>query len=214
MTFQLNRFFNKVYYWNMKLAIAIFFVSLQLYTVNLYADKYDNIIQNDSNNVKSEKYKNSIFIELLGVGYELWSINYEGTFLNTENYTMNFRFGTNFTYTLSKPMFYLTFPVLINFNIKLNKRIYYEIEGGYLLHTRYLIGSTGFRYQSKDGFLIKIDFILQYNTSNKFYNIEFNSGHNTYFNAWFGLSFGKRFGKGKKSLFHNIVEFQENYYKN
>ncbi|OFX31877.1 MAG: hypothetical protein A2X08_13285 [Bacteroidetes bacterium GWA2_32_17] len=134
--------------------------------------------------------KNSIYFEFLGAGYEFGSFNYERRIFNRNYFSITSRAGLNIMLTYTTPMFYLSFPVLLNGQFKISNVVSYEVGGGFLLNAGYLVGNTGFRFLGKRGFLFKVNFTPQYTIGNK---TVFGFGTNPNYNLWFGISIGKSF---------------------
>ncbi len=149
------------------------------------------------NNTDSTKYRemprNSIYFEVLGSGY-FESFNYESTIYHNSIFYLTQREGISIFPSSNG---FVSFPFLLNGNLQLNDYFYFEIGAGarFALNDLFssdLIGSTGFRYVGRSGFLLRINWTPQ------IYpliagGIGFGKGNN--FEPWFGLSIGYSFGK-------------------
>ena len=193
-----------------KICLLFIFTFLQLQNTCLFAENYSNSKKPENKNtIDRDSLKKSIYMEFLGCGYYLTSVNFESVMFSHSSFSLTGRVGLSAGPTFSKPFLVISIPVLINGQFKINKAISYEIGAGYLFVADYVFVNTGFRILAKNGFLLKINFTPQYRFNNSqlfFY------GHRLDYTPWFGISIGKSFGKGQ--LFKKIGDFQRDYYEN
>lgn len=161
-------------------------------------EKNTSVFLKDSSNIYSSNdsiknniiYKNSVFFEFGGVGV-IYSLNFEIGLFSIKNYLFSTRIGV--MYFPIYPYSIEYFPIMLNNQFKISKRISYEVGLGYEIssegrNSSLLILNTGFKFGNK--LFFKIDFTPI-----------FEKGYNTKreykwsFIPWGGVSIGFNFGR-------------------